>query len=594
MTNTLSQNDTARARRSALALRASGNTRWQTGLADLALSPSVWIIAFVATACLALVLPLRLPIGSFYWDVTLYPDAAWRIANGQLPNVAFFTPAGPLEYFGFALLQTLFPNGQILLIANWSVLIVALPLLAGAVAQVSQNSRGLALALVLPFLFFAALPLNTTEVYPMPGIDGYGMYNRHAALLIYVLLTVLLYTDQARAQITLLAGVMLALFFTKITGFLVGVGLITHALVAGLIHRRTVWFASILAAAVALAIDFHSGIVTAYLSDLATLARMNEDGLLSELRKPFLNRLDVIAPITALALFLLWKAKDDILSMVTPRTGAGLWERIQTAANLDGVWLLSLLVACIVYESQNAGSLEFILLWPLLLSILYRRWPLADRNRIAVAILAAIALLPLTTGYANRAIRLAVVGLKYQPLAAPGIGLLGMVKAKPDLIDRARAMNVHYAENKAAYDKLAARGHQQSYLLYSEIDFQLGWMLSTEEAVQAIHAFEKRNNLHLDQIMTLDFIDPLPALLGRRPVLHMSIGRSEGRTIPSLDEKRMRAALGADAILAPRCPVTATRRYLVQMFEPVLKQRVKQRLSPCWDIYLKPSLARAR
>ena len=593
MTNTLSRNDTGTARRSAAPARMPYRFGWQSSFGDIALSPALWIGAFVAMACLALVLPLRLPVGSSYWDVTLYSDAAWRIANGQLPNVDFFTPAGPLEYFGFAILQALFPDGQVALLANWGVILVALPLMAGAIAQVAHHNRILALALLLPFLYFAAFPVNTTEAYPMPGIDGYGIYNRHAALLLYVLLTVILFTDHARAQIALLAGVMLALFFTKITGFAVGVGLIVHAIFAGMVHRRTIWFASIAAVAVALAIDFQTGIVTAYLSDIATLAALNQDGLLGELRKPFLYRLDVTAPATALALLLLWNARPVIAGLFACGTGAGFWSRIRTAADLDGVWLLSVLTGCIVYESQNAGSLEFILLWPLLLSILYTRWPFSGRNAVAIAVLAGLAIMPVTVSHANRIIRLAAVSLKSQPLQEKEIGLLGTVSARQDLIERARIMNAHYADNRAAFDKLAAGGQYQSYLLYSEPGFQLSWMMATAEAVRAIRSFEARHNLRINQLITLDFTDPLPALLGRRPVLHMSIGRTEGRSIPPLTGMRLQAAHRADAILSPRCPVTPTRHYLVSMFEPVLRDRVRQRLSPCWDIYLKPGLARA-
>ena len=118
-------------------------------------------------------------------------------------------------------------------------------------------------------------------------------------------------------------------------------------------------------------------------------------------------------------------------------------------------------------------------------------------------------------------------------------------------------------------------------------------MMATAEGVRAIRSFEARHNLRINQLVTLDFTDPLPALLGRRPVLHMSIGRSEGRSIPPMTSMRLQAADRADAILSPRCPVTPTRHYLVSMFEPVLHDRVKQRLSPCWDIYLKSGLARA-
>ena len=76
--------------------------------------------------------------------------------------------------------------------------------------------------------------------------------------------------------------------------------------------------------------------------------------------------------------------------------------------------------------------------------------------------------MPVTVSHANRIIRLAAVSLKYQPLQEKEIGLLGTVSARQDLIERVRIMNAHFADNRAPFDKLAARGQYQSYLLYSE------------------------------------------------------------------------------------------------------------------------------
>ncbi len=110
------------------------------------------------------------PIGPMYWDHFIYLDAAQRIANGQMPAVDFFAPVGPLGYYLYWLAATLFPHGQPLLVASWSLLIVTAPLMALVTLDVSRRAPGLALALVLPFLLFSALPFTTGDFYPFPGL----------------------------------------------------------------------------------------------------------------------------------------------------------------------------------------------------------------------------------------------------------------------------------------------------------------------------------------------------------------------------------------------------------------------------------------
>jgi len=602
MTNILSQNETAAGREQRGAARQARLRRagLVSGFAQLAMSPTAWICAFVVAAALALMSPLLLPVGSYYWDTVLYPDAAWRIASGQYPNVDFFTPAGPLEYYGFAALQRLFPNGHIVLLANWSVQIVALPLMACTIYWTGQADRRLALFLLLPFLVYSAFPLNTTQVHPMAGVDAFGFYNRHAALLLYVLVTTILFVREARAQIFLIAGLMLALFFTKITGFAVGLGLIAHGLLAGRIAPIILWFAAIATAAGFLAIDLPTGIGTAYLENIGALISMNQSGLLASMRKPVIGNPAIILSVLLLAAFLIWNARSDGARLLARENGQGilpgmlqeLWQRINIAANREGVWLVSVLVATIVFESQNTGSLEFIMLWPLAIAILYYRWPLTDRSGIIIAALAAMALLPMLSTYANRALRAAAVSATYHPLHAPELNLLARVRGKDEVLARAKAMNLHYAGAKPAYGKLVANGHDQSYLLYSEPDFQIAWMMSVHDAVIALRAHEARHRLRFDRLLALDFADPFPAILGRTPVLHLSIGRMEGRTIPPLTGERLKAAHRTDAILSPRCPMTKSRAHLLKMFNPVLKGRTKVALTPCWDMYVKAPLAR--
>ena len=151
---------------------------------NLATSPEFWITSFLACVVAGLVLPVRLPLGPNYWDTDIYLDAVQRIGLGQIPNIDFFTSIGPLGFYLSAGMKALFPQAQPALLANWAIVPVSLPIAALIVRDVDQRSRRLALAILVPFLFLTSLPINLHSLYPSPGFDGFGYYNRHVALLL--------------------------------------------------------------------------------------------------------------------------------------------------------------------------------------------------------------------------------------------------------------------------------------------------------------------------------------------------------------------------------------------------------------------------
>lgn len=586
MVNSWAQNETELSSMRRLASRA-GFASAHSAVVRAIASPWTWIVAFVLFAWIALIAPLRLPLGGYYWDVALYPDAAWRIANGQKPHVDFFAPAGALEYYSYALLHWLFPNGHMLLLSNWCILFVALPVLAAIVRQIDPADIVLRLGVVLPFLMFLALPLNTTEVYPLAGFDGFGIYNRHVSQLIYLLVAAILFIPTGCTQTLVLAILLPALFFTKITGLFIGLALIGHAFAAGSIRFKNLIGALAIAALLILTIDLTTGIVSAYLSDIAILLQINKSSLISRLRVPLTVHMDIILPSLLLAGLLIFYKRDTFKALFADRHADTLHVRAVAVLKLHGAWLLSLLAVALVFESQNSGSQEFIFLWPLFL-LIARTWMVRSGPlRFAVLALIVVATLPTANAYLHRAIRTAAVALAYRPLALPQVGALGRVTGKPELVERALAMNAHYAATKPAYERLAALDLDSSHLLYSEIDFHLAWLISVEQAVKAIGMFEKNHHIHIKSLMTLDFVDPVTFSLQRQPVRLVSIGMMAGRTIPPLDARRLAAAREADAVLAPRCPVTPTRTYLLSYFAPALEGREKVTLTPCWDMYLK-------
>lgn len=548
-------------------------------LTRLAGTPALWIAAFALAAAAVLVLPLRLPLGPNAWDTAVYLDAVQRIRMGQVPSLDFFAPVGPLGYYGAALLDALFPRAQPMLLANWALLPVLLPVAALLCSHVAARSRPLALALLLPFLLFASLPINLHGLYPMPGFDGYGHYNRHVALLLYLLIATLLFVRDRRLTGGLVAALMLTLFLVKITGAVTGAMLVGYAILAGRLRLRDAVFAAALVLGALGALDLATGLVRAYIADILALLALNTGALLPRFLTVASVKFNVVGPCLLLlgALCLAAWREGPTLSL------EGL--RKLLVANLG--WLAATLVALTFFETQNTGSLEYIGLWPILLLILLDWRGRQDALKPLVLVLALATALPSAVIFVERSARAMLGAAGHVALDAPELGPLGRVSVKADMAARAAGMLEHYAAQPASYRDLARRDLLPSYILYSEIDYQATWLLEVRQGVNAIRAWEAANGRRLNGFLTLDFVDPFNRLLDRMPPRHVPIGMDPGRSTPALDPNTLAELARTDAILAPKCPPTTARDAILAHFGQALRGRTRVALSPCWDMYLR-------
>ncbi|KRE11977.1 hypothetical protein ASE63_19805 [Bosea sp. Root381] len=561
-----------------LGARPAGAQRFSSRLIGLVATPGIWIVAFALVAAAALSLPLRLPLGPNAWDTVIYLDAIQRIGVGQVPNIDFFAPVGPLGYYGAALLDRLFPRAQPMLLANWALLPVLLPAAWLLCAHLGARSRPLALALLLPFLLFASLPINLHGLYPVPGFDGYGHYNRHVALLLYLLIATLLFVQDRRWAIGLVAALMLTLFLVKVTGAVTGTMLVGYAILAGRLRLRDALAAAGIVIAALGALDLATGLVRAYIADILALLGLNTGTLLPRFVTVASVKFNVVGPCLLLL---------GMLALAAGREGvtlslAGL--RRLLASPLG--WLAACLFALTFFETQNTGSLEYIGLWPVLLVIL-RDWRLRQEPlRPVVLVLALAVALPSTVIFVERSARAALGAAGQVPLPVPELGPLGRVSVKADIAARAAGMLEHYATQPAAYRDLVRRGLLPSYILYSEIDYQAAWLLDVRQGLAAIRAWEAANGRRLNGFLTLDFTDPFNRLLDRTPPRLVPIGMDPGRSTPALDADALAELGRTDAILVPKCPPTTAREALREHFAEALRGRNLVPLSPCWDMYL--------
>lgn len=564
-----------------MTLSETGAQLRRGGVAGFFTHPLAWLGLTSLALVGLLALPIAIPIGPMYWDTYLYLDAAQRINSGQIPSVDFSAPVGPLVYYLFAWGLDLFPSAQLLLLAQWSLLAVTAPLMAVIVSDVSRRDQGLAFAILIPFLIFSICPANIRFYSPFVGLDGFGIYNRHGVLLLYVLTAGILFLKDARKLAGFCAMAMLALFLTKITAFMAGgmIGLL--AVLAGRLKWRDVAVAGIVFAVPLALAEVVAGFSSAYISSIVELVGLNEDGLFRRIVNAGSSKLDVGLPLGLICILLFCLALAGGESQFSFFDRSFWWVGVAFAAGT-------------FYEAQNTGSQEYIFLWPILVMIWLRLASAAPRRTQTVfLVLAAFAAVPSVSSVAYKTIRSAVVVRTHTQLDAPILKNMERVTARIEMIDMAKLLLDHYVEFPGAYAALASKGHLPSLQYYSEPDFQIFWILAVAQGAEAVLAFEQENEIRLETLMALDFASPIPWMLDRQPTKHIQIGADPGRTIPDMTIETKGAIRATDGILRPKCPTMPNRLDIERKYAEALADHRVIEIAPCWDLLLRPDLAPA-
>jgi hypothetical protein len=550
-------------------------------------SPMGWLITFCAVVVALLMMPLRLPIGPNYWDLFTYVDTAYRIKLGQLPNVDFFVPVGPIGYFLYMVVAGIFSQAHTLLAVHYSILIIALPLMAVIAWQSSQHSRTEALALVIPFILFGALPINVIELYPSPGFDAFGNYNRHVALLLYVLACNLLFVGNRAIAAVIAVVIVVALFLTKITACLIAIILVIQAIITSRVSLRWTIASLVGFAFILLAMELRTTLISHYVHDIIELVGLNTGFLLPRILTVLSQKLNVILPTALLVAIVVWTDRAAISEMLKGIFSGRFISAFQLLTDHNFMWLLALLIGGLVFETQNTGSHEFILLWPAIVLVM-RHYPLPwNRKALPALVFIAAVVLPTPITVIHRTLRAVLSAAKYQPIEAPLLGPMGRLSAKPEIMLQSRAMLSHYADSRASFERMAKRNVLPSYILFSEIDFQISWVISTQQAAEAILQYEMEKKVRLEKVVTLDFVDPIPFMLGRTPLRDLSIGNDPDRTLAKLGAHVIAEINSADAILVPLCPVTNARNLIFSAYAKDLSNRRIVALTPCFNMLVK-------
>ncbi|KQX58464.1 MULTISPECIES: hypothetical protein [unclassified Ensifer] len=559
----------------------------------LARSPLLLLALVLGVLAVLLSFTIPQPIGPMFWDHYLYLDAANRIRDGQIPSVDFFTPVGALGYYLFAALQGIFPNGQPLLLASWCLLLVSGPLIALVVTDVQKRSTAVAYAILLPFLVFSVLPFNTGDFYPYPGSDGFGIYNRQVCQLLYVLAAALVHVRDRRLLVATVAGAMAALFFVKITGAVAGTLMCLMAFAAGRLPFRSAIVAGLVVIAILASVELALGGVSAYLADILALLSVNDGSLLPRLLQAASLNAGLLIPAGLLCLVLLGTQLAPFAQSLRQLGKGPSMAALCRSFDQPFFWLAAFVLAGIVFESQNTGSQAFIFLLPLLLKLAIDEVAAAKTRpvAVAVAVLALAAALPPATAVVQKSTRAWIGAVNNVPLESRNLKTMGAVNVRPILALRAERLRILYATERPAFDAFAKTGELPSFLLYSDFDFQTGWLMNVDEAVDALTAYEASNGVRFRTIFNVDFTNPFPWLMHRSAPLHVAIGADPFRAIPPPDEN-VRAALDAvDVALVPTCPVTNVNQTLLSLYLPSLETAHSRiTLTSCYDAFIRNSL----
>ena len=187
----------------------------------------------------------------------------------------------------------------------------------------------------------------------------------------------------------------------------------------------------------------------------------------------------------------------------------------------------------------------------------------------------------------QRAGRTLLAQSNYIALPNDHLGALGRVSQHVEVVGRAGKMQAIYAASTDTYEAIAAQQILPSQTLYSELDFQLGWLMAIDAGIAAILAHEARTGTRFDTIMSLNFVNPFPALMGRSSVRHIAIGADPFRAVPEPDAEAVAAVAAADLILLPLCPVTVANQALHRVYAPAMTGRREIPLGPCWKGFVK-------
>ena len=336
----------------------------------------------IAVVGLVLMLPV-IPYGRAIWDFLFVLDGAYRIGLGQLPHVDFSSPIGALTLFMTAAAERLFPESNPFVGLQAVMWLATLPALALLAPRFRSGTAFAAALFITAFMILAPFTVDSTH---LSEISYFATYNRFATGLLF-LVGLWYVLPKSRFDWLLLAYLLALLFFLKITTAAVAVCIVLAAVVLGRARVATLAGALVGVAALLLAVDTTTGLVSAYIADIRFMASVNQGGAVYALFFTAFRNGTVLAVVAGLA----------VITIAELVGRARLLNRIPAIADLIdradfGIAAILLVGAALLAESQNTGGIGLVAAAALFFHP--RVWEGGTVRLVATGLLAAALFLP--------------------------------------------------------------------------------------------------------------------------------------------------------------------------------------------------------
>ena len=476
----------------------------------------------VMAAIWALLSPPAVLSEEMTWDFLFNLAGAWHLHLGHVPHVDFHGPVGQLSFLltdiGFRLVGV----GPRAFLAG--AVLVAVVLFVATAAVALRRLPPLPAAIFV--MFVCLLALMPANVGDKPTAHTFAMsYNRYGWSCISVLFLILFLPPRPwrwgdATDIAVAAGLLAAMFYLKMTYFLVGIAALpVAALVSAHVRGAPRGWCALGLGAFALAI---APVNRPYWADLFAAAGAGQmRGVSTDYFDNFLQYKAEYAPyLAALAVALwLWRRKDAPLRLPVATgfilaAGAALLSQNAQVHGLPAAVVIAFLFYALLRERHlqhrrggSMGLLLALLVFPLL-SVGTSMASLASYNIEA-------------SGHGLRTLR----GTNLQGLAAPAEppGLLAaFASARPDyhLLNRARVASPGYELSSSEY---------------------------VETLLDAVALLGKAPGRH-DRIVVVDQVNPFPFMLGLAPPRGGNLW--SGPDAPRRSPEKLFA--NADGVLIPK------------------------------------------
>lgn len=544
------------------------------GLADYAVRREKLLVplAPVGSAVLLLlflVLPGTTYSGNYTNDLMIFFDGGYRVLRGQVPNRDFHTPLGALTVLLPAFGLWMKGLGGMMPWATAAFTLLFLPFLIYVC-----RSR-LPLVYALGFGIYAILlvvgPVNVGEQVDQTSFAMY--YNRWGyALLSLLFLLALRRKDDAPSAMpdgAVAAGLLLGMFYLKISYFLLGVVFLIFLL---LITRRRLWPILALAgagAAIGLVEIFWRGTAT-YLSDIRAAAEASgalRGTLFTLSRIVLLNFMAVIIFLGVVGIAIARRLGWPTILLCLYMAAAGV---MLVNQNAQMVGILTLIPAALVAALSPAGADEEH----------DPSWPRAASMLLIAALLIPPATTSLvTTGYfAIRSAR----GQSDSPYQASlnGIvadeGAIDTFKVGPDVQREA------YRSERPTLEMYNRIRSQRFKNVFSQPEY----LRTVQDGARLL-----RSNPRLGgKVFVFDMGNPFNALLGRESPKGVDAWNHNGRTLTEKSYRPAEAMFGdVDVVMVPKFAAElSTRHVLESVYGPYLARRFEPvAVSDYWRAYRK-------